>query len=658
MIIGTAGHIDHGKTTLVKALTGVDADRLPEEKARGITLDLGYAYTTLPNGERLGFVDVPGHDRLVHNMVAGATGIDFVLLVIAADDGPMPQTREHLQIVELLGLTRGAVVVTKTDMVPQPRIDAAMREVRDLLHGRSLEGAPVFALSAATGEGVAQLKACLMQAAAQHAGGIARGRFRLAVDRCFTLKGTGVIVTGTVHAGAVRPGDECTLSPPGVTVRVRGLHSQDRPAEVGRAGERCALNLSGPGFAKELVRRGQWIVAPQLHAPVGRFDVGLQLLTTEPRPLQHWTPVHVHVGAEDVPGRVSLLEADRLEPGTHGLAQLVVDRNIGVLTGDRFILRDQAASRTVGGGIVIDPFPPQRGRRSHARLQMLRDWRALDAKLALKAALEHAVHGLNLDRFTVAWNLCDADARTLWQSVPMRTIEASGTRIGFSHAAWQSLRWAMVQALQAEHERAPDMAGVGRERLRRLAAPAVTEGAYEAALEELLAEGCIASSGAWLHDPAHRVRLSAMEEVLWERTRPLLDAQPWQPPRVRDLARSLSVDESVMRRTLKAAARLGQVHPVAHDHYFTRSAVTDLAQIVRELHGGQGAAAASLRDRIGSGRKLAIHILEFFDRVGFTRRVGDRHVLRNPHLFPAPGEERGDDNRAGAAAGSGPGPGP
>jgi selenocysteine-specific elongation factor len=647
MIIGTAGHIDHGKTALVKALTGVDADRLPEEKARGITLDLGYAYTTLPTGERLGFVDVPGHDRLVHNMVAGATGIDFVLLVVAADDGPMPQTREHLQILDLLGLTRGAVAVTKTDVVPRPRIAEVMREVRDLLHGKSLESAPVFPLSSATGEGVAELKTHLMQPATQHADGIRRGRFRLAVDRCFALKGTGVIVTGTVHAGAVRAGDECMLSPPGVTVRVRGLHAQDRPAEVGRAGERCALNLSGAEFGKALVQRGHWIVSPSLHAPVHRFDVDLRLLASETRPLQHWTPVHVHVGAEDVPGRVSLLEADRLEPGTQGLAQLVVDRSIGVLTGDRFIVRDQSALRTLGGGVVIDPFPPQRGRRSAARLRVLRDWRTLDPQLALRAALGHAVQGLDLDRFATAWNLGDAEARALWESVAMRTIEASGTRIGFSHAAWQSLREAMVRALRAEHERAPDMVGAGRERLRRLAAPAITEGAYEAALAELLNEGCIASSGAWLHDPAHRVRLSAMEEVLWERVRPLLDAQPWQPPRVRDLGRSLSVDENVMRRTLKAVARLGEVYPVAHDHYFTRRAVTDLAQIVRELHDGQGAFASSLRDRIGNGRKLAIHILEFFDRVGFTRRVGDRHVVRNAQLFPTPEQRRGDANTAG-----------
>jgi len=635
LIVGTAGHIDHGKTALVKALTGVDADRLPEEKARGITLDLGYAYVALPGGARLGFVDVPGHDRLVHNMVAGATGIDFVLLVVAADDGPMPQTREHLQIVDLLALTQGAVALTKIDTVAPGRVDEAAREVHALLRGTSLDGAPVFPLSSLTGEGVADLQTHITQAAARDAARIPRGHFRLAIDRCFTLKGAGVVVTGTVHAGEVRAGDELVVSPPGTRVRVRGLHAQDRPAEVGRAGERCALNIAGPGFEKGLAQRGHWVVGPPLHVPVQRFDVRLRVLASEMRVLQHWTPVHVHVGAEDVLGRVALLEADRLEAGAHGLAQLVVDRPIGALVGDRFILRDQSASRTLGGGVVIDPFPPKRGRRSPSRLRLLHAWARLDVRQALEAALEHDSAGVELKRFALAWNLREEEATALWPRVAMRAAHASGTRIGFSTAAWQALRVALLTGLRAEHERVPDMIGVGRERLRRFAAPGVLPAGYEAALGELIAEGAIAVTGAWLHDPAHTVRLSASEEVLWQHVRPLLDAQPWQPPRVRDLARTLSFDENVMRHTLRAVARLGEAYPVAHDHYFTRQAVLELAQMVRDLDVGGGATAASLRDRIGTGRKLAIHILEFFDRVGYTRRVGDRHVPRSAHLFLA-----------------------
>ena len=363
MIVGTAGHIDHGKTALVKALTGVDADRLPEEKARGITLDLGYAYVPAASGEVLGFVDVPGHERLVHNMVAGVTGIDFVLLVIAADDGPMPQTREHLQIVDLLGLRRGAVALTKIDVVDAARLEAVRRDVQDLLRGTTLEGAPVFPLSSRTGAGVEPLQRHLEQAAASGVHAASRGGFRLAIDRCFTLKGAGVVVTGTVHAGSVKVGDELVLSPPGLRVRVRSLHAQDRPADLGQTGQRCALNLAGPGFEKALVRRGDWVVSAPLHVPVQRVDVQLRLLASEARPLAHWTPVHVHLGAADLTGRVALLESETLAAGAGALAQLVLDRAIGALAGDRFILRDQSAARTLGGGVVLDPFPPQRGRR-------------------------------------------------------------------------------------------------------------------------------------------------------------------------------------------------------------------------------------------------------------------------------------------------------
>jgi selenocysteine-specific elongation factor len=636
MIVGTAGHIDHGKTSLLKALTGVDADRLPEEKARGITLDLGYAYTPLAHGEMLGFVDVPGHERLVHNMVAGITGIDFVLLVVAADDGPMPQTREHLQIADLLGLARGAVALTKIDATTFERAAEASTEVQTLLQGTGLQGAPIFPVSSVTGEGVAALRMHLEHAAHEIVRRDASGRFRLAIDRCFTLKGTGLVVTGTVHAGELAVGDEATLSPPGIGVRARSIHAQDRPAQRARAGERCALNLTAPGLDRSLVQRGYWLLDARAHAPVQRLDVQLRLLAAEPRALRHWTPVHVHLGTTDVTARVALLEGEELAAGATALAQLVLERPIGALTGDRFVLRDQSATRTFAGGVVVDPFPPSRGRRAPMRLQMLRAWAGLDPRAALRASLDLAPLGVDLERFALAWNLHEVAACALEVRAAMRIVTGPAARFGFSAAAWQGLRDAILRALLADHERAPDMLGVGRERLRRLAAPAFAPAAYEAALDDLLGEGAIAASGAWLHDPRHRVSLGPADAALWQRARPLLDAQPWQPPRVRDVAHALAVDEAQVRVALKAAARLGEVYPVAHDHYFTRRAVGELAQIVRDLdHEPQGATAAAFRDRIGTGRKLAIHILEFFDRVGFTRRAGDRHMLRQPALFAA-----------------------
>ena len=292
MLIGTAGHIDHGKTTLVKALTGVDADRLPEEKSRGITLDLGYAYTPLPDGSVLGFVDVPGHEKLIHNMLAGVTGIDFVLLVIAADDGPMPQTREHLELLDLLGLTHGAIALTKIDAVAPQRLTEARQEI-------------------------AALRAHLEAAAASMHQRSAAGRFRLAIDRCFTLTGIGTVVTGTAHSGKIGVGESVVVSPPGFKARVRGLHVQDRPAESGQAGERIALALAGD-FEKKDIARGMWVVDPALALPLTRFHGELRVPAGQ-KPLTHLQTVHVHLGTEDILGRVALLDCPEVEAGSTAL---------------------------------------------------------------------------------------------------------------------------------------------------------------------------------------------------------------------------------------------------------------------------------------------------------------------------------------------------
>ena len=312
MIVGTAGHIDHGKTALVKALTGVDADRLKEEKARGITIDLGYAYSDLGDGRQLGFVDVPGHERFVHNMLAGATGIDAALLVVSAAEGIKPQTVEHLQILDLLGLDRGIVALTKADLANEDQQLERMAEIETVLATTSLRGAEIVPVSAVTGQGIDELKEKLLVLGESGKG--AAGFARLAVDRCFVLSGAGVVVTGTVHAGEIKVDDRLLLTPSGIEARVRSLHAQNRPAGIGRAGERCALNLAGPRLSKDAIRRGEWVVSPELHAPTDRIDVRLSLLSSETQPLKHWSPVHVHLGSAHVMGRVALLEGERLAP--------------------------------------------------------------------------------------------------------------------------------------------------------------------------------------------------------------------------------------------------------------------------------------------------------------------------------------------------------
>ncbi|HEX8987202.1 MAG TPA: selenocysteine-specific translation elongation factor [Rhodocyclaceae bacterium] len=618
MIVGTAGHIDHGKTTLVKALTGVDADRLPEEKARGITLDLGYAFA---DDGRLGYVDVPGHEKLLHNMLAGATGIDFLLLAVAADDGPMPQTREHLAIAQLLGLTRGAVALTKADRVGEERLAAARAEVAAMLRATPLAEAPVFPVAAARGEGIAPLHEHLLAAAAALGERRATGGFRLAIDRVFSLSGAGLVVTGTAFSGSVAVGDRLAITPPGKPVRVRGLRVHDRATQCGHAGQRIALNLAGD-IERADIARGMWAVAPQLHCPVQRFQCEVQAL----EPLRHWQPLHLHLGAADVIGRLALLEGEALAPGGAALAEIVLDRPIGALARDRFILRDQSAMRTIGGGRVLDVFPPVRHKRAPHRLAALRLMALDDPLPALRGAAAQP-EGVDLDRFALNRNLDDAESP--WQTLGLVVVEDDGVRRGFDPAVWHGLGQRLLDALAAEHERVPDMIGVARDRLRRLIAPALAPVAFDRLVVGLLAQDRLAQTGGWLHLPAHRATLAAADADLWRAVRPLLDASPFQPPRVRDVAKASGTPEETVRGLMKRVARVGLAYPVAQDHYFTAQALARLAEQVDILHARDGAArAAALRDAIGGGRKVAIHILEFFDRVGYTRRVRDEHVRR------------------------------
>jgi len=635
MIIGTAGHIDHGKSALVRALTGTDPDRWEEEKARGITLDLGYAYATCDDGTRLGFVDVPGHERLVHNMLAGATGIDFVLLVVAADDGPMPQTREHLEIIDLLGLGRGAVALTKCDLVDAERCAEVEAHTTGLLAGTSLEGSPVLRVSSVTGEGLEALRDHLAIEAVATQARDGRGRFRLAVDRAFVLKGTGVVVTGTAHSGTVAIDDRLVLSPRGLDVRVRGIHAQNAAAERGLAGQRCALNLTGTKLEKDNVSRGDWLVAPELHSPTDRLDIELRVARHAERPLRHWTPVHAHLGAARITGRVAVLEGDALAPGTTGLVQLVLDAPTLALRGDRVILRDQSARQTLGGGRVLDDAPPTRGRRSAQRLAVLRALGRDDPLEALAELVELVPGGVDLRRYVRLWNLDDAAAARLHGQPALVEVPGPTGPVAFSPQRWSSLQARLLETLSAEHEQHPERLGPDRERLRRLTDPSLPRPVFAALLDALIAGGQVAVHGALLHLPGHAVKLPAPDEKLWnEDIRPMLRARPFNPPRVRDVARSLRLEEDRVRRLCRMLVGQGELYLVAHDHYFPRESVAELTAILRDLNECDGEArAANFRDRIGTGRKVAIQILEFFDRLGLSRRIGDSHKVFQDSLM-------------------------
>ncbi len=627
MIIGTAGHIDHGKTALLKALTGQEGDRRREERLRGITIDLGYLYASLGDSENLtGFIDVPGHERFVHNMLAGACGLDCVLLVVAADDGVMPQTREHLAIIELLGIRRALVALTKIDRVDPERIDQARQEVEALLQAGPLAGAPIFAVSSISGEGIDALRSALIEQAADVRSGCGNGYFRLAIDRAFSVVGAGVVVTGTAFAGRVRVGDELTLSPAGRTVRVRGLHAQNQASDEAHAGQRVALNLAGERLATEQISRGDWLLKPELQAATQRIDIEFTLLSSEVRELRHWTPVHIHLGAQDVTGRIALLEGEYLAPGGRVHAQLLLNAPAHAVHGDRVILRDQSAQRTLGGGRVLDPFAPPRNRHRQARLAVLRALDGETLEQILPGLLPSAINGLEPALLERQFNR----PRHTWK-LPDEALEIT-TRLGprlFDRDTWDYLGQSLVAALQRFHEAQPDELGPDRDRLRRYALPQLERPIYLALLEQTLAAGQIEASGPWLHLPGHRVRLSDEEEALKVRLWPLLESARFDPPWVRDLADELGIEEDKVRHLLRKLSRIGMLQQVVKDLFYTDSTIRQLANRVVDMERQHGVIrAAAFRDQIQLGRKRSIQLLEHFDRIGLTRRFGNERKVR------------------------------
>ncbi|QXZ11108.1 selenocysteine-specific translation elongation factor [Comamonas sp. Y33R10-2] len=631
MIIGTAGHIDHGKTTLVRALTGVETDRLKEEKARGISIELGYAYSPLPNGDVLGIIDVPGHEKFVHTMAAGAVGIDHALLVVAADDGVMPQTIEHLEILQLLGVKRGTVALTKADRVLPERLADVRREINAILSVTALADSPIFETNAAQADnaGVQALREHLHVQAQMMTARPQGGLFRLAVDRAFTLPGQGTVVTGTVFNGQVKVGDTLVHSASGQAVRVRSIHAQNQSSDVGVAGQRCALNIAG--LAKEDIERGDWIMDAHLLQATDRMDIHLHLLSEAPA-LAQWTAVHAHLGTKRTTGHIALLQDTAIEPGTETRVQLVLDAPVLTLPGDRLILRNAQASRTIAGGMVLDPYAPARKRRSPERMAYLDALEQLITRQDFSALIAQAPHGIARSQ------LMRLSGHALSDNGISHTIQlptANGDALLIGEQRWQQLQAQVFESLSRFHEKSPDEPGVNAARLRRMALPGLQHASYDALyqglIDSLLMQKQLSSTGAWLHLPQHSVQLSSAEQTLAEKLLPAITEARFDPPWVRDLASDHSAGEEVVRQLLKKLSRQGLVFQVVKDLFYAPERMDELAALSAEIaaqNPNSEIEARAFRDATGLGRKRAIQILEFFDRIGYTRRVRDAHLLR------------------------------
>ena len=709
MMIGTAGHIDHGKTSLVRALTGTDTDRLPEEKKRGMSIELGYAFLApsddgpavgegsvasaatagqtkvvpafgLPR-EPIAFIDVPGHEKLLHTMISGATGIDFALLLVAADDGVMPQTREHLAVLSLLGIDRGVVAITKIDRVDEARVQEVTQQVTALLADTPLAHAPIIPVSATRGDGVAELRQLLRAeavrldtahgadgtadphgsdspvraaAATEPAGTTAESTanttaalpaqagFRLAIDRVFSLDGVGTVATGTVHAGRVQVGDVLQQLPDGPKeLRMRSLHAQNRSTDAAHAGQRCAINLAG--VERDQLQRGHWLAQPGIASVSDRLDVELHLWHAEPRAIRSGTRVHVHLGTTASPAAVAVLDADALAPGRTGLAQLVLPQPLAAWHGDRLILRDAAGQRIIGGGRVLDSRAPVRYRRTPQRLQLLQALQRPALRDRLAGLLETCEHGVDLRQWQQVFGLASVAAfDASLQTLPHRRL-AGDFIIG--EPAWQHLRRTVLDTLAAYHQNATDEIGPDAARLRRLARLRMDDAHWRLLLDALMKEGSVAQSGAFVHLPEHGSQLAARDETLLQRLTPHLMEAGAQGAWVRDLAEDIGEPAANLRPAMARLARSGHLYQVVKDLYLDEATAARLAALVRQLalenkepvdsaevqrasNSLPILTVARFRDASGLGRKRAVQMLEFFDRIGLCRRVGDTHVLR------------------------------
>jgi selenocysteine-specific elongation factor len=628
MIVATAGHVDHGKTSLIRALTGVDTDRLPEEKARGISIEPGFAYWALDGGGAVGFVDVPGHERFVRNMLAGVCGIDFVILVVAADDGVMPQTIEHLQIMQLLGIANGVAVVTKVDCVRPDRVEEVIRETRSLLAGTPLASVPLLAVSALTGEGMAELEQLIRAAADTHSTRRQEGQhFRMAIDRAFTVAGIGTVVTGTVFNGTVAPGQHVMLSPGGSEVRVRGIQIHGVAVDHAAAGSRCAINLAG--IEVDRVVRGDWLLDPAIHAPTDRIDVQLTLLAGS-NPMSRPTFVHLHLGTGDVIARVAPRDGASLEPGKAATVQLRSERPVAALNGDRFIIRDQAARRTLGGGIVLDPFPAV-GRRANAtRPAVTAALASIEPRAALAKLLAIPDYAIDLEWFERTFDVVPDRAAALYRELDAAVLgRERPVAVAVTIAA--ALRQAVLARLDDFHRAQPQASGVGVATLRKELATYLPVEAFQFLLRELADARQVEISRSEVRRAGHDFSLSPAEQVLWQRILPMLAERGASPPAIDELASDLRTTPRVVLDLMHRLRKAGQVWQMTESRFYAANTLATLAATAAAVASASAAGeftAAQFRDAIGTGRTLAIQILELFDRIGVTLRLGDSRRMQ------------------------------
>ena len=628
-VLGTAGHVDHGKSVLVRALTGIDPDRLPEERVRGMTIDLGFAWLKLPGGREVGIVDVPGHERFIKNMLAGVGGIDLALLIIAADEGVMPQTREHLNILDLLHVGLGVAVITKKDLVDTDWLELVKSDVEEALKGTVLEKAPIVSVSAITGDGIAELKAAIDRTLDDAPPKRNIGRPRLPIDRIFTISGFGTVVTGTLIDGELALGMEVEVVPGGLKARVRGLQTHKQKIDRAEPGNRVAANLSG--VATDQLNRGQVVTSPGWLQPTMALDVKLRLLQAAARPLPHNAEVSFHTGAAESVAKVRLLDKKELAPGDTGWAQLLLVEPVAVVRGDLFIVR--STTDTVGGGEVIDPRARRHRRFQAATLESLAAREKGAPQEVMLNTLE-AKGPLDLQGLTLQSNLPPIEVKKLVEMLvrqdrALMLGDKTSTALFFSVGGWARFAARAVDMAGAYYEQFPLRAGMPKEALRtRLK---MVPQSFAHALQRLLAEGVFVEDGLSVRLPGRESQLTRAQQEAVERYVESLAANPFSPPS------DLEPDAELLNLLVERR----QVVKVSDNVVFSTAAFDEMVGRIGEHIRSQGKIGlVEVKDMFNTSRKYAVALMEYLDRQGITQRVGDERVLKRKPPLP-----RREDNK-------------
>jgi selenocysteine-specific elongation factor len=631
IILGTAGHIDHGKTSLIKAVTGTDTDRLKEEKERGITIELGFAALDLPSGQHLGIVDVPGHEKFVKNMVAGATGIDIVVMVIAADEGVMPQTREHMEICTLLGVQHGMVAVTKIDMVDEEWLELALEDIQDFVKGTFLEDAPLAAVSSTTGKGIPEFIAILDELAAKIPERSPSDLFRLPIDRVFTMKGFGTVITGTLISGRAQVGDTIMIYPSGIRSKVRGIQVHNKSADEATAGMRTAINFQG--LEKEAINRGEVLSKPEALVASYMVDVSLHYLASNKKPIKNRTRVRFHTGTSEVLGNLILLDREELAAGEDTVAQLRLDTPVALVKDDRFVIRSYSPIYTIGGGKVLNPIPLKHKRFKPDAVEGLKalGHQAPEAIIAFHVEAS-GYQGISFSHLKMMTNLPDKQLESVVQGLLSQKtliLVDKENRIYIHQSGFEKLKHDIQGQLADFHKANPLKPGMSKEELKTKFPPLLTSKLFNLTLVQMVKAQEIAQEENIIRLASHAVSLGGKHADVKDKILKTYLNAGLQPPYFKELAKSLDIDTKRAKDVLMHLISEGAIVKVKEELYFHASAINTLRQkLVKFLEAQGQITTPQFKEMTGVSRKYVIPLAEHFDSTSVTLRVGDVRKLR------------------------------